>query len=198
LNGPNAAIVAVPRNPENFYNKELSTAGLPVPGAPPSTPVIAPGTYTLSATGGNDVGPFTASVTVPAPLDWTNRAAVTSVNRGQDLRLTWTGGGNSTVQIIGASANRISGGATDGIYDAAIFQCEANAAAGSFTVPSSILSQLPASGGDINGSNVGLLAINSAGNGQTGRFTAPLRAGGNADFALFNYSVAIAKILGYL
>ena len=49
---------------------------------------LEPGTYTVSGPGGNDVGPFTVSMDIPEPLNWTNRDTITSVPRSSNLTIT--------------------------------------------------------------------------------------------------------------
>ncbi len=73
LNGPNAAGISVDQQADKTYSKALATVIAGFPGVPGSTPVIAPGTYTLTGPGGPGIGAFTATTQVPALLDWTNR-----------------------------------------------------------------------------------------------------------------------------
>lgn len=202
LNGPNASNIAVPRGQDKAYSKTLYSgmAGIPgVPGIPGlgGNPVIAAGTYTLAGTGGSEVGAFQATITVPTPLDWTNANSITEVNRSQSLPLSWSGGGSNTVLISGLSGVRAGGTETKPIYDMATFYCTANASAGGFTVPSSVLSQLPASGDITSGNGTGMLSLNvfSAFANQ-GQFTAPLVAGGSIP-GDFSFSLGVSKMLGY-
>ncbi len=138
---------------------------------------IVAGTYTLNGAGGKDVGKFSASVTIGAPLAITG-GVPTVVNRSQGLTLNWTGG-NSTdlVEIFGSSAPSTAAGTTS-------FICITTAGQQSFTVPASILQQLPASG-----TGFGALEVFSAANptivGNNGSFLAPLTAGGNIDAGFF-------------
>lgn len=210
LNGPGAANVAVPREgTSKTYTKILAqpTPGLPggLPGGIPglgggtSASVIAQGTYTLRGTGGADIGPFTATVTVPAPIVWTNQSSISEINRSAEVTVTWSGGGsNDLVFILGTSARRAGGTQDKPIYDAAIFVCQANPTAHTFTVPAVVLSQLPPTTGSIEtGEGLSILGIQQSGDGAGGRFTAPLTAGGNADYAVFNFSVGALKNVTY-
>ncbi len=202
LNGPNASNIAVPRGANKVYAKALSTPGIPgipgLPGGGGGSAVISAGTYTLSGTGGDDIGAFSASVTVPSPLNWTNRDSINSVPRSSNLNLTWSGGGSDVVEIFGASGTRVGGTDQNPIFDFGVFICFANASAGSFTVSSSILSQLPASTGDItSGNSIGLLGLQLVGTGTNGRFTAPLKAGGNIDFGVFTFTNGSNKTVTY-
>lgn len=99
-----------------------------------------PGGVTVTVPGGA-VGGFTARVPTTAPLTWTNRSSLTSVNRGQPLTVNWTTAGqtNSTVVIAGTNfdtPNSASG----------MFVCTAPASAGTFTVPALEMANLPATG----------------------------------------------------
>ncbi len=107
---------------------------------------IAPGTYHFTGPGGTDIGAFTASLTVPAALTWTNQTAITGgpIVRGNPLTLTWTGGDPSSfVEIIGESANTDTSDNSLG----ASFYCIAPTAPGSFTIPGAVTLSLPASAG---------------------------------------------------
>lgn len=197
LNGPNANNIAVERDAETgTYFKSLYEAGLPgLPGGG-GTPVVAAGTYRLTGPGGNDVGPFEASVSVPAPFVWTNRDGINDVTRSQGLALAWSGGAGVMI-ITGVSARRIGGTPDDPDYDGAAFVCFANAGAGNFTVPASILSQLPESGDIMTGGGMGFLSLSNSGPVDGGRFNAPLRAGGQVEHALFHYDISSSKMVRY-
>ena len=198
LNGPGASNVSVPKlQGTHYYSHTLYSSGFPgVPGTQTGTPTIAAGTYTLAGSGGADIGPFTASVTVPAPLNWTNRDSINEVNRGQALNLTWTGGGNDVVFIFGLSYREAGGTLDQPIYEGASFVCFQNASAGNFAVPTSILSQLPPSA-SINGAPGGVLLLQLVGPANGGPFTAPLTAGGTVDRASFTYSYGFNKSVNY-
>ncbi len=154
----------------------VSLAGsLPIPGSVNGN--IVAGTYNLNGAGGKDVGPFNASVTIGAPIVVTGGLPST-VNRSQGLPLAWTGGNaNDILEIVGSSA-AVSNGVTSG----ASFVCLTTAGAGSFTVPSSILSQLPAASTTAAGTGATSLTVST---GTIANFTAPLVAGGTIDFGVF-------------
>ncbi len=184
LNGPNVNNRPLTET-KNTYSLALTT--------PPSTAqLIAAGTYTLTGAGGTDIGPFTASVNVNTPLTITGSLPST-VNRGQNLAIAWTGGGTDIVEIVGSSSALLSGNPSNNtaVYDSGTFICTTTADKGSFTVPSSILQQLPATppptGSTPNG--IGTLSVFTSSvpnaNAKNGFFTAPLRSGGNIDLGLF-------------
>ena len=192
LNGPNASNVAVEQfQGSRIYSKTLYQSGIPgFPGSETGAPTIAAGTYTLAGTGGANVGPFTATVTVPAPLNWTNRDSINEVNRSQPLNVTWSGGGSDVVSISGGSYSRAGGTEIDPIFEGAFFLCYQNASAGSFAVPVSVLSQLPASP---DATLPGSLSVQLGGPANGGPFSAPLTAGGNIDRGSFTYSYGFIK-----
>ncbi len=126
---------------------------------------LTPGQYTVSGPGGADVGSFNGTVQVATPLTWTNREALTEVNRNMPLTVTWDGGEpTSLVTIQGTS---ISADATGMSASGAAFLCFERNSAHSFTVPVDILQQLPASpvfsGGGISILQRGTLSISSDG-----------------------------------
>jgi len=100
---------------------------------------LAPGNYTVSGPGGVDVKAFNAAISVPAPLNWTNRDQITIVNRSQPLTLNWSGATNGqTFSILGMESDLPSNSSE-------VFLCVTAPGASSFTIPSQVLSALPAS-----------------------------------------------------
>ena len=91
------------------------------------------------------VGPFSASVTFPAPLEWTNQSLIYGIARSQGLELTWTGGDAGGAVAIRGSAFARAGSQTPG----ASFLCSAPSNPGKFTVPASILQALPPGAGTL-------------------------------------------------
>jgi uncharacterized protein (TIGR03437 family) len=103
---------------------------------------IAPGVYHFTGPGGADVGAFTASLTVPTALTWTNQTAIlgSPIVRTSPLTLTWTGGDpGSYVYITGSSVNTVNNASLG-----AGFFCIAPLAPGSFTIPPPVLLSVPA------------------------------------------------------
>jgi len=100
---------------------------------------LGPGDYTVTGTGGKDVGPFSATITIPALPTLVSPSTPTNltVTRSSGMTVTWTGGGGN-VQIHLASA-------TDKTYSSgATAQCTVAASAGTFTIPPYVLQALPA------------------------------------------------------
>lgn len=104
----------------------------------PSTLFLNPGSYTVQGFGGADVGPFSTQFAIPQPVNWTNRTSITTVNRSQPLTLTWSGGDSGqVVSIIGFGEDLPTN-------SSAVFACLAPQGSSSFTVPTDILANLPA------------------------------------------------------
>ncbi len=98
------------------------------------------GTFTFTGSGGTDVGPFTATLTIANPnFNWTNPSAATAIDRTQGLLYTWTGGLPGTYVFLGGTST--GSGVTAG------YSCKVPVEAGQFTVPSYILLGLPAGSG---------------------------------------------------
>jgi hypothetical protein len=199
LNGPNASNMAIPRQSDNSYLATLYSTGLLGSGATGS-PTLAAGTYTVAGTGGADVGPFSASITLPGDFVWSNQSSIPNpIPRASPLTVTWTGAAGGLVNVLGAALTRTGGTSTNGIYSALGFNCTAPASAGSFTVPSSILQQLPAVSGDATAASFGLLSLFAVPDVSTGQgtFTAPLTGGGTIDVGALGFEVAFNKTTGF-
>jgi hypothetical protein len=102
---------------------------------------LSPGSYTVTGTGGADIGAFSAPFTIPVPPTLTSPASGPNipVTRANGMTLTWSGGTpDSIIQISGENA-------TDNTNkNAASFTCYALGSAGTFTIPPSVLLALPA------------------------------------------------------
>jgi len=108
----------------------------------PNSLFLDPGSYKLMGFGGMDVGPFSASFSVPQPLTWTNRDQLTSIDRTQPLTISWTGGDTGqVVTVMGFGVDLPTNSST-------AFACIAEAGANSLTVPPAILSNLPPTRGN--------------------------------------------------
>jgi uncharacterized protein (TIGR03437 family) len=148
---------------------------------------LVAGTYTLSGAGGKDVGTFSTSLTLGSPLTITGGLPST-VNRSAGLPLNWTGGLSSDiVEIVGLSYTTTGTGA-NAVSTGAEFICTTTAGQGGFTVPASILTQLPASA-------AGVLEVSSGNNSSS--FTASLKAGGSIDVGYFGSFLGIGGAPAY-
>jgi uncharacterized protein (TIGR03437 family) len=103
------------------------------------------GNFTLSGSGGKDVGSFQVSLNVPAPtLTVTNQSALASVTRAQGATVTWSGGfPNGAIHLQGSAG-----------APAVKFFCYAPTSAGQLTIPPSILLAVPPGSGSISVVNV--------------------------------------------
>ncbi|HLJ47375.1 MAG TPA: hypothetical protein VKU01_15265 [Bryobacteraceae bacterium] len=179
------------------YSKEglgiISAFDPPFPNVPSFSPTfLDPGNYTVSAPGaspldGLAVGPFTAQITAPGIVNFTNRYALAqTLDRTQSVSVTWTGGDpNGYVLITGTSLSAIP--AQPGPH--ADFYCVEHASAGQFTLPDYVLLSLPPTfQGQIAGLGFGLAV------GQIGatRFSAD-----GLDVGLLRYNVTIGRSLGW-
>ncbi len=103
-----------------------------------TAPYIAAGRYIFSGTGGPDVGAFTGNFELAPELLFTNADSFKTITRADGITVQWTGGDpDRLVTITGQSAISST--------NFAAFTCFENQSAGRFTVPASILNQLPAS-----------------------------------------------------
>jgi hypothetical protein len=121
----------------NTYSYSIGTPGT-------SSSSLQPGTYTLTGAGGNDVSPFSnISLTLGPPLSL-NSPLPTAVTESAGLTLNWTGGNASDVVGIMGYSGTISNFATvNEVDNLTEFLCTTTAGQKTFTVPASILIQLP-------------------------------------------------------
>jgi uncharacterized protein (TIGR03437 family) len=154
-------------------------------------PILGPGSWTISGTGGADVGPFSGTITLPDNLNWTNAGNFSSVPKA-DLTIVWTGGtapGNPVVTVYGNSTivNPTDPSKTRGKS----FYCAAPATAGRFVVPAAIRGQLPsASSGETAFGSLGIAT------GGFASFKAPLTKG-TLDAGVMDYGEAYVLSVKY-
>jgi uncharacterized protein (TIGR03437 family) len=118
---------------------------------------FTPGDYTVMGPGGADIGPFTATLTIPPPATWTNQALLSTVTRANGLTIAWSGGASQYILISGGSYTSAD------LSTGAIFQCLVPGDPGTFTVPPSVLLALPAVPASPNG-GLSFQAFASSGN----------------------------------
>jgi len=193
---PGGRVVAVPKTgAANSYSASLSGPLNPLAPAPPA--VIVAGTYGLAGPGGTDVRAFTASINAPGGFVWSNQDATAEVDRSRSLPIAWSGAQSGSVSIVGLAGQKVGGTDLDAIYDVAVFACLAPASAGQYTVPSSVLQQLPAATFDSTLAAMGMLTVMTQPDANAGKFDAQLTAGGAVDGARFSYGIGSAKTLSY-
>jgi len=105
------------------------------------------GTFTFTATGGANVGAFTATISLGNLVTWTNESSITAVTRANGQQITWSGGApNSFVYVSGNSSSASTGAFAN-------FVCYAPVSQGQITVPNYVLLALPAGNGTIGIAN---------------------------------------------
>lgn len=161
-----------------------------------TSPLFIPdsgGQFTFSNTGA-DVGAFTASITVPPAIAWTNMNNVTDITRSGGVTVNWdkTSSYSGFVTITGNSYSA-SNPNDPKTAIATGFQCMAPYSAGTFTVPPYVLlAMLPSASVSAGGISIptGLLSLSLS--AQPVRFTAPgldtgFIAAANSSGKLVNY-----------
>jgi uncharacterized protein (TIGR03437 family) len=109
-----------------------------LPGLPNQLSLVS-GQYTLSTSGGPDIGPFQVSLNMPPAFTWSGRQGLNAVDRTQPLTLSWSGlPQGQSMAILGGNVDLPSN-------SSAQFYCLAPPNATSFTVPAAILGALPQS-----------------------------------------------------
>jgi hypothetical protein len=104
-------------------------------GSTPAGPNVPPGVYAIGGSGGKNVGAFNAMLNIGGNIVWTNKSAISTVDRTQPLTVTWSGGASPGYVLLGGYAE----GDNQGIIE---FACAEDASKGSFTIPAFILSTL--------------------------------------------------------
>ncbi len=175
VNGPKGA-KTLTKSPGlvGSYGASFATAGV-ITGLPialpgfSDPPYLDPGNYTFNnGSGGTDVKGFSTSYTLPAAITWTNKAAITNINRASGQTVTWTGGDPAGyVMITGNSSSDTTDTAVSGT-----FVCLELASKGTFTVPPAVLLYLPPTpaGGAAQVTPLGALLLGSV--PTPGTFTA--------------------------
>ncbi len=138
LQGPLGAMPFMPLDEEQPGLYAGIGGSIPIEGLTLPPPFLEAGNYSISATGAaGGVPAFNLNLPQRTPFNWTNRANVGVITRGQSFTVTWSGGNpNDGVIIVGGAADQ-----TNNV--AAGFYCFAPGAAGSFTVPGSATGGLP-------------------------------------------------------
>jgi uncharacterized protein (TIGR03437 family) len=146
---------------------------------------LVPGIYTISGTGGKDVGPFSATIAIPAQPTLGSPASANNltVTRSNGMTVTWSGAdpnGHVEIELISALDSSFNTAATA--------FCKAPASAGTFTVPSYVLLALPTGNftslalgpGDAQGAASALFTATGLGIGFVQSFVAGTSIGGFA------------------
>ncbi|MGD0869133.1 MAG: hypothetical protein ABSB88_06260 [Bryobacteraceae bacterium] len=105
-------------------------------------PYLQPGVYTVTSSGGQDIGPFTARVEAQRLIQWKNRDRLAEVRRSAGVTVEWTEARRKdAVLIAAASSDHVTG-------DSALCVCLAYAKDRRFTIPPVSLGNLPPAGDD--------------------------------------------------
>jgi hypothetical protein len=153
-------------------------------GNAPAAGTLTGGTYTLTAQGGTQVGPFTVPTSFPASFTVTNFDTTTIVDRSKPLTFNWTGSAFDQVAIVVSTAV-----ATSTTRHLTTINCTVPGAPGTYSIPAAALAYLsPAAA---TGAAFGTIAVE--GLGKPGSFTANLVAGGQIDWGTFSSNYGLAK-----
>ncbi len=134
ISGPGGtkSIARWPRGPFSYWGPLGGGMGRRKP--PPL--FLEPGAYNVAGPGGRQIGPFHAQVTVPQPLEWTNRGQITEVSRRQDLAIAWAGAGDNELAIVIAGNVDLFTGSIE------MCACLTPAATGHLVVPAAAMANL--------------------------------------------------------
>jgi uncharacterized protein (TIGR03437 family) len=180
VNGPNGSATLAKSTIGGFttYAGTLGPIGA-------SSNFLDAGSFTVSGSGGADVGAFSAVVPFPGAVNWTNKDSISSITRANGQTITWAGGDANTTILIGGTSE--TGTAEDSV--GATFSCVANGADGSFTIPAQVLLALPASV-QVQGIDTAALFV--------GAYSAPVSfTASGLDYGAVVGSVQNVKTLGY-
>jgi uncharacterized protein (TIGR03437 family) len=144
----------------------------------------AGGSYTISGTGGADVGAFSSTTVFPASFTATNFSSIAVIDRSQPLTFTWSGTGIDQVAIVLTSS--LTAG---GLVHITTLNCSVPSGPGAYTVPAPALARLlPAAVSGAAFGNVSIEGLNTV-----GKFTANLTKGGQLDLGTFWSNIGVAK-----
>jgi hypothetical protein len=165
-----AQITAVGPNGTQAIPRRTNQVGGPTYSTQTSLPntYLSPGRYTFTGPGGPQVGSFSGTLDVVTDLVVTNNPdELRTVNRNNPLTIRWTGGAAGTYLTIQGISTSLSGSTVSG----GAFICIINTSDGSFTVPASIMQQIPATTSTGGFQLPGSFTVTAAGAGA--RLTAP-------------------------
>jgi uncharacterized protein (TIGR03437 family) len=99
LSGPGQRNSTIPSTSTGLYSKAFDSPPVPSLAALPA-PFTAGGLWTVAAPGGAGAGAFQRTFTLPPPLNWTNRDALTTIDRSADLLITWDSGTAAPTELV--------------------------------------------------------------------------------------------------
>jgi len=172
-----------PNLPAGFAMARVTSSYGPIYSNSPASGTWTGGTYNLSGTGGTQVGAFNTSVVFPTAFTVSNWDGIGTINRNNDLQLTWSGSNFSNVAIV-LSTTVVS----SGMQHLTTINCTVPGAPGGYTVPAAALAYLsPASG---SASAYGTFSVQGT---NESTFTANLVGGGQLDLGGFSANLGAAK-----
>jgi uncharacterized protein (TIGR03437 family) len=183
ISGPGVSSRAIKINPiptGPSYNTTLTEGTL-----------VNGGTYTLTGSGGTQVGPFSVTGTMPTSFNVTNLSSLKAINRSQPLTVNWTGAGVDVV-YIGVQGAILSTTTTHSV----LISCTVPAGLGTYSIPPAALAYLPVvAAGSSN--TVGQISVQGGPGGVAGvgftastSLTPSLVGGGQVDFGAFSPIIA--------
>jgi uncharacterized protein (TIGR03437 family) len=175
LSGPNL--------PAGFALGEGTSSYGPTYSNSPASGTLTAGTYNLSGTGGTQVGAFNTSVAFPAGFTVSNWDGITTINRANDLQLTWTGSNFSNVAIV--LSTTVVSGRTQHLTT---INCTVPGAPGGYTIPAAALAYLSPVGA--SGTSYGTLSVQGT---NKSAFNASVVGGGQLDMAGFSANLGAAR-----
>jgi uncharacterized protein (TIGR03437 family) len=120
-----------------FFSEQLGGREIGV--GKPTPLFLKPGEYLVDGQGGNDIGPFHASIEFPAPAVWSNEDEITEIDRARGVSLHWTGTGKTDqVAILGLNLDQVTSAT-------AVSVCLAEPGTHEFKIPPSALANFPVS-----------------------------------------------------
>jgi uncharacterized protein (TIGR03437 family) len=137
-----AVTISGTRGPITLTGNTLLGVSGELPGAANLPLFFGSGAATIRGAGGADLGVFNVALDAPAGVNWTNRDALTIVDRNAPLTFRFTGAGTRSVLVGGVSVDLPTN--TSGM-----FLCSVPSGAETFTVPAIPMSNLPAGRGRI-------------------------------------------------
>lgn len=114
---------------------------------------VTPGTYTITGSGGANVGAISGSISVSSgaqTFQWTNEDSITatSIPRNTPLTITWSGGDpNGFVDITAVSSTAQAASGPTTTTPGILVECIAPASQLSFQIPTYVLQSLPTNAG---------------------------------------------------
>lgn len=154
-----------------------------------TSPLLGPGTWTLSADGGPDIAAFSAQTEFPANLTWNNRGTFLTNAPTSGVTLTWDGGATATQPNVNIFGNSSVFNPSDPSKNRGkSFSCIVPVSAKQFAVPAAVTNQLPLPGaGEIGNGELGI----SMGGGS--QFNAKLTNGQPLDGSFFGFGEAFVN-----